>query len=317
MYYSDAEEVFNYQIAALQSAKQNIAVNFDKAIDIILQSTGKVILTGVGKSSIIAHKIAATLASTGTTAVYLNASEALHGDLGVIAKDDVMVMLSKSGTTIELIKMLPTLNKFNVKTIGVFGNTQTPLAQSLDLVLDASVDREACPLNLAPMSSTTVALVIGDSIAAALMRKKNFQSNDFAIFHPAGQLGRNLLLTAEDVMHKGSDLPILQKTNSLKEVVIKMSEKNLGMLCVCDQNGILEGIITDGDVRRWLLTHDNLVGKAEDLMTSNPTSLRPEMKLIELISIMENPKRQIYVAPVVNQQNMCIGLVRMHDVLSR
>lgn len=317
MYYSDAKEVFDYQIEALKSAQQNIATNFDAAIDIILQSTGKIIMTGVGKSSIIAHKIAATLASTGTPAVYLNASEALHGDLGIISKNDVMLMLSKSGTTIELIKMLPTLSKFDVKTIGIFGNTQTPLAQSLDLVLDASVDREACPLNLAPMSSTTVALVIGDAIAAALMRKSNFQSEDFAIFHPAGQLGRNLLLTAADVMHKGDDLPILQKENSLKEVVIKMSEKNLGMLCICDKSGVLEGIITDGDVRRWLLTHDNLVGKAEELMTSNPTSLLPEMKLIELIGIMENPKRQIYVAPVIDEKGLCIGLVRMHDVLSR
>ncbi|PJF38440.1 MAG: KpsF/GutQ family sugar-phosphate isomerase, partial [Phototrophicales bacterium] len=206
-------------------------------------------VTGVGKSGIISHKISATLASTGTPSVYLNAAEALHGDLGMVSAGDVVLMLSKSGTTIELIKMLPTLTKVGATTIGIFSNIHTPLAKQVDLVLDATVEREACPLNLAPMSSTTVSLVIGDAIAAALMKARNFQSQDFALFHPAGQLGRNLLLTAADVMHSHQNLPIVAAAQSLKEVLIVMTKHNLGAVCVCNEHKKLEGIITDGDIR--------------------------------------------------------------------
>ncbi|WP_291720810.1 KpsF/GutQ family sugar-phosphate isomerase [Bernardetia sp.] len=310
-----ANEVFDLEIQALKLVKKQITTTFEKAIDFILSSRGKVVVTGVGKSGIIAHKISATFASTGTPSVFLNASEALHGDLGMVAKGDIVIMLSKSGTTIELVKMLPTLHKVGAKTIGIFSNTQTRLAQNLDLILDATVEREACPLNLAPMSSTTVSLVIGDALAAALIKARNFQPKDFAVFHPAGQLGRNLLLTASDVMHSQENLPIVSRKNSLKEVVIVMTKYNLGAVCVCENNK-LEGIITDGDVRRFLTHSDTLTAKAEQIMTSNPISLQAQMRLSEVLSIMENKNRQIYVAPVIDSQNNCLGLVRMHDILS-
>lgn len=321
-YLKAANEVFDLEINALQKAKQQISTTFDKAIELILSSKGKIVVTGVGKSGIIAHKISATFASTGTPSVFLNASEALHGDLGMVSKGDIVIMLSKSGTTIELVKMLPTLHKVGAKTIGIFSNTETRLAQNLDLLLDATVEREACPLNLAPMSSTTVSLVIGDALAAALIKARNFKDTDFAVFHPAGQLGRNLLLTAADVMHTKENLPIVTAQHSLKEVVIVMTKYNLGAVCVCQndknklENNKLEGIITDGDVRRFLTHSDTLSAKAEEIMTKNPISLHPDMRLSEVLSVMENKKRQIYVAPVVDEENNCLGIVRMHDILS-
>ncbi|PIY11768.1 MAG: KpsF/GutQ family sugar-phosphate isomerase [Flexibacter sp. CG_4_10_14_3_um_filter_32_15] len=314
-----ANEVFDLEIDALRKAKQQIFTTFEKAIELILSSKGKIVVTGVGKSGIIAHKISATFASTGTPSVFLNASEALHGDLGMVSKGDIVIMLSKSGTTIELVKMLPTLSKVGAKTIGIFSNIETRLAQNLDLLLDATVEREACPLNLAPMSSTTVSLVIGDALAAALIKARNFKETDFAVFHPAGQLGRNLLLTAADVMHSKENLPIVSAQHSLKEVVIVMTKYNLGAVCVCSTDKDttkLEGIITDGDVRRFLAHSDTLTAKAEEIMTKNPISLNPQMRLSEVLSIMENKQRQIYVAPVVDEENNCLGIIRMHDILS-
>lgn len=314
-YLDSANEVFDLEIDALQKAKKQISTTFEKTVELILSSNGKIVVTGVGKSGIIAHKISATFASTGTPSVFLNASEALHGDLGMVSKGDIVIMLSKSGTTIELVKMLPTLHKVGAKTIGIFSNIETRLAQNLDLLLDATIEREACPLNLAPMSSTTVSLVIGDALAAALIKARNFKETDFAVFHPAGQLGRNLLLTAADVMHSKENLPIVSAQNSLKEVVIVMTKYNLGAVCVCKDEK-LEGIITDGDVRRFLTHSDTLTAKAEEIMTKNPISLKPQMRLSEVLSVMENKQRQIYVAPVVDESNNCLGIVRMHDILS-
>ena len=310
-----ANEVFDLEIKALEQVKKQISTSFEKATELILSSKGKVVVTGVGKSGIIAHKISATFASTGTSSVFLNASEALHGDLGMVSEGDVVIMLSKSGTTIELVKMLPTLHKVGAKTIGIFSNIHTRLAKNLDLVLDATVEREACPLNLAPMSSTTVSLVIGDALAAALIRARDFQAKDFAVFHPAGQLGRNLLLTAADVMHSKENLPVVSAQNSFKEVVIVMTKHNLGAVCVCKDEK-LEGIITDGDVRRFLTHSETLTAKAEELMTRKPISLTPTMQLSDVLSVMENKNRQIYVAPVIDDQNNCLGIVRMHDILS-
>ncbi|MGF1533809.1 MAG: SIS domain-containing protein [Bernardetiaceae bacterium] len=310
-----AQALFEKQIQALQQGIHQIADAFPAAVELILAATGKVVVTGVGKSGLIAHKIAATLASTGTPAVFLSGTEALHGDLGVVGRGDVVLMLSKSGTTIELIKMLPTLQRVGAQTIGILGNTQTRLAQSLDVVLDGRVSEEGGRHNLAPMSSTTLALVIGDALGEALMQARNFEPDAFALFHPAGQLGRNLLLTAADLMHSGPQLPRCQKNDSLKAVLVEMTQKNLGCVCVCSQERKLEGIITDGDIRRWLATHESLQARAADLMTAQPVCLEPSMKLAQVLSIMERPQRQIYVAPVVDAQGYCLGVLRIHDIL--
>jgi arabinose-5-phosphate isomerase len=318
-YYANAIATFEAQIAALRRAQSQIEPHFSPAVALILeavQKKGKVVVTGVGKSGIIAHKISATLASTGTPSVFLNASEALHGDLGMVSQGDVVLMLSKSGTTLELIKMIPTLQRVGAKTIGIFGNIHTRLSESLDLVLDGSVEREACPLNLAPTSSTTVALVIGDALAIALMQAQNFRPADFALYHPAGQLGRNLLLTAADVMHKGEKLPLIDRKATLKSAVLMLTQKNLGALCVCNQKNELEGILTDGDIRRWLTKSDKLDEKVENLMTTAPTTVAPTDTLAQVIAVMENPNKQIYTVPVV-EGKICVGLVRMHDILQQ
>jgi len=314
-HYETAEQVFRDEIASLQQSLLRVRPSFDHAVETILNSRGKVVLIGLGKSGLVARKIAATLNSTGTSAVFLNAGEALHGDVGVVSEGDIAIMVSNSGTTVELVKMVPVLRRLKATLIGVYGKTNTALAQNMDLVLDASVDKEACPLNLAPMSSSTVALVLGDALAAALMKAKNFTTDQYALFHPSGQLGRNLLLTAADLMHRGDQLPRLTIQATFEEVVSEMTRFNLGAVCICDRDNKLVGLITDGDVRRAIAKKDAFSQKAEQIMTRQPSSVRPDMRLAEVLAIMEGPKRQIYVVPVVDDAGICLGLVRMHDIL--
>lgn len=314
-HYETAEQVFTNEIESLRQSLKRVQPAFSQVVDRILDSRGKVVLVGLGKSGLVARKIAATFNSTGTSAVFLNAGEALHGDVGVVSEGDVAIMISNSGTTVELVKMVPVLRRLKATLIGIYGKTNTSLAQNMDLVLDASVDKEACPLNLAPMSSSTVALVIGDALAAALMKAKNFTTDQYALFHPAGQLGRNLLLTAADLMHKGDQMPQLPLDASFEEVVSEMTRFNLGAVCICDAAGKLLGLITDGDVRRAIGNKDAFSRKAEQIMTKQPTYVRPDMRLAEVLEVMEGPKRQIYVVPVADESGTCLGLVRMHDIL--
>ncbi len=314
-HYETAEQVFRDEMEALHTALKRIEPSFNEVVERILASQGKVVLIGLGKSGLVARKIAATLNSTGTSAVFLNAAEALHGDVGVVSEGDIAILVSNSGTTVELVKMVPVLRRLKATLIGVYGKTNTSLAQNMDLVLDASVDREACPLNLAPMSSSTVALVLGDALAAALMKAKNFTTDQYALFHPSGQLGRNLLLTAADLMHRGDQLPKLGLRASFEEVVSEMTRFNLGAVCICDEATKLLGLITDGDVRRAIAKKDAFSQKAKQIMTKQPSCVRPDMRLAEVLAIMEGPKRQIYVVPVVDEKGTCLGLVRMHDIL--
>lgn len=308
--------VFETEIAALRRTQVRIESTVNQAISLLLGCTGKIVVAGIGKSGIIGHKIAATLSSTGSPAVFLNANEALHGDMGILSRGDVVIMLSKSGTTPELIRMLPKINLLQIPTIGIFGNVETQLARQLSLVLDASVETEGSPFNLAPMSSTTVALVIGDALAAALMLAKNLTEKNFAENHPAGQLGKNLLLKASDAMHSGESLPVARPDASIKETIIALTKKNLGGLCVVDESGVLEGFVTDGDIRKYLSVHDDLQLPVSEIMTRNPISIQPEMTLGQVLAILENPKRQIYVAPVVDPlTSKAIGIIRMHDIL--
>lgn len=308
--------VFDVQIEALNRTKRQVEGTFSKAISLLLHCRGKIVVTGIGKSGIIAHKISATLASTGSPSVFINANEALHGDLGILSSGDVVVMLSKSGTTTELIKMLPKIKSLGIPVIGIFGKTDTRLADQLDLILDASVEEEGSPFNLAPMASTTVALVIGDCLAAHLMESKGLKESDFASNHPAGQLGKNLLLKASDIMHEGSKMPTAKPEQTIKEAIINLTRKNLGGLCVVDELGVLVGFITDGDIRKYLSVQDDLQKPVSEIMTRNPISVQPEMTLGQVMDLMENPVRQIYVAPVVESgTGKAIGVIRMHDML--
>ncbi len=315
--YATAREVFDKEIAALESVKAAIEGSFDQAVDFVVQARGKLIVTGIGKSGIIGHKIAATFSSTGTPAVFMNAAEALHGDLGVVSPEDVVILISNSGATVELIKLLPTVRKQGAPVIGIFGKTDAPLGPKCDCVLPAIVSEEACPLNLAPMSSTTAALVVGDALAAAVMTQKGFTRDDFAWRHPGGHLGRNLLLRASDVMHAGEDLPRVAPEADFRALLVEMTRVNLGAVCVCDEAGKLLGIVTDGDIRRFVLEGRKMEAPARELMTPGPITVAPEMPLGQVLEVMENRGRQIYMVPVVDIDGQALGMVRMHEIVGQ
>lgn len=287
----------------------------ERTIEILNESTGKVIVTGVGKSGIIAQKIAQTLTSTGTVAIFVHPSDALHGSLGVVCKDDVVIALSNSGETDEILLLLPALKTRRICLISIVGNTNSTLARQSDVVLDASVDREACPLNLAPTASTTVALALGDAVAMTLMQRKGLTAEDFASNHPAGRLGKRLTLKVANLMHES---PNVAPDANWLEVVKAVSKHSLGAVNVVDENNCLIGIITDGDLRRTIekTEAENLGNlRAEQMMTKNPITAAPEMLAFAALQLMENRSSQISVLPVVDENLICIGLLRLHDIV--
>lgn len=287
----------------------------EKAVDLLLNCQSKVIVTGVGKSAIIANKIADTMTSTGTVAVFLHSSDALHGSLGIITAGDVVIALSNSGETEELVAILPTLKKREVSIISIVGNLNSTLARQSDVVLDASVDQEACPLNLAPTTSTTTALSIGDALAMTLMQLKHLTAEDFASNHPAGRLGKRLTLKVKDLMHES---PNVSPKDGWLEVVKAISKYSLGAVNVTDEQNKLIGIVTDGDLRRTIekTTPENLSNLcADQMMTSKPVTVRPEMLAYDALKLMEDRPRQISVLPVISEDNTCVGLLRLHDIV--
>jgi arabinose-5-phosphate isomerase len=303
---------------AIRLAASRLDGNLSKAVEIILNHAGKVVITGMGKSGHIGQKIAATLSSTGTPAVFLHAADATHGDMGIYSPGDPTILISKSGTTEELVRILPLLKKFKSPTIGILGNLNSPIAHQVDVVLDARVEREADPLNLVPTCSSTVAIALGDALAAALMQVRQFSPHDFAIFHPDGQLGKNLTFTIEDIMHKKPHLPCIPPTLKFREVLIELTKFHLGAVCVVGAADQLMGIITDGDIRRSLQKYENMENLfAADLMTVNPISITPDSSLQDAIHLMEDRPSQISVLPVVNKQHQCIGLLRIHDIYQK
>ncbi len=315
-YYQEAQRVFSEEIEALQSVISALRVNFDVVVDICLKCTGKLVIVGIGKSGIIAHKIAATLASTGTPAVFLNAGEALHGDMGVVSSQDVVLMLSNSAGTPELARMLPSIRKIGAKRIGIFGNHDTALAQQMNVVLDAAIKREACPLNLAPMTSSTVALVIGDALASALMKARGFAKEDFAVFHPGGNLGRRLLYRVSDVMQPRELVPVVTPEQSFVEAIQSLGTGRLGAVMVCDRHDKLLGILVEADVRRHYLKGtkpETLVG---EVMTTSPKMTLSDSFLGDALEEMESRDHKVYVLPVVDVSCQLLGLLRMHDIVS-
>ena len=286
------------------------------ATDLILREAGgKVIVTGIGKSGHIARKLAATLQSTGTAAVFLHPSEAAHGDLGACQFGDVVLMISKSGATAELVALVHAFRELRCPLIGILGNVQSPLAAEMDVVLDASVQREADPGGFVPTASAATALALGHALAVALIEARGFTALDFAKLHSGGQLGRNLRLRVEDAMHSGDEVAWVSAADSLKHVVIAMSKRNLGAACVVDGKHTLLGIVTDGDVRRSLREHDDIrTLTAADAMTSKPVTIDPHALLHDALSAMEDRPSQIDVLPVVDLDGICRGLLRLHDV---
>lgn len=310
-----ARDTMRMEAEAIQVASERLNGDFSRAVELLAAHSGKIVLSGMGKSGYVAQKIAATLSSTGSPAVFLHPADAVHGDLGVYTPGDPTILISKSGSTVELLRLLPILREFDSPMIGILGNLNSTLAREADAVLDACVEREADPLDLVPTASTAVALALGDALAAALMTVRNFKAQDFARFHPGGQLGRNLWLHVADVMHGLEKVACVQRCNTLKDVVIAMTQFPLGAACVLDGQNRLAGIITDGDVRRAFQKHDDIrFLLAEQVMVSKPTTIAPDATLAQAVDRMEKRASQISVLPVVDANGTCLGLLRLHDI---
>jgi len=309
-------ELLNLEAKAIERTAQILdRKSVERAIELLACCESKVIVTGVGKSGVIAQKIAQTLTSTGTIAVFVHPSDALHGSLGVIARGDVVVALSNSGETDEILMLLPTIKNREVNIISIVGNTNSTLARQSDIVLDASVDKEACPHNLAPTCSTTVSLALGDAIAMTLMEAKGLTAEDFAANHPAGRLGKRLTLKVRNLMHES---PNIGREENWLGVVKTLSRYALGAVNVVDENSRLLGIITDGDLRRTIekTAPENLSAlRAAEMMTANPTVAAPEMLAFDALKLMEDRPRQISVLPVADENGICVGLLRLHDIV--
>ncbi|OGU10449.1 MAG: hypothetical protein A2X61_06205 [Ignavibacteria bacterium GWB2_35_12] len=312
---SEVSRIFDLNISALNFAKSNITAEYAKAVE-ILSVSRKIIVTGVGKSGLVAKKIAATLSSIGFKSFFLHPVEALHGDIGLVENGDSCILLSKSGTSEDIVRLVPYLKSRNVKLIAIVGNHNSFLAYNSDVILNGTVEKEACPYNITPTTSTLTALAIGDALAISLMVNNNITITDFAKNHPLGQIGKNLTLKVKDLMHKDSALPIIKSNSSFKDAIIEISDKKLGCVCVIDSNLKLIGIITDGDVRRMLQKYDEIRNlKVEDIMTKEPITIGTDVFLNEALSIMEQRDSQINVLPVVDENRKCVGVIRVHDII--
>ncbi|MCG8379395.1 MAG: KpsF/GutQ family sugar-phosphate isomerase [Proteobacteria bacterium] len=299
---------------ALSKLIERINDKFVEACEIILGCAGRVIVIGMGKSGHIGHKIAATLASTGSPAFFVHPGEASHGDLGMITTNDVVMVLSNSGETDEVVALLPVIKRLNIPMISLTGNPDSTLAKAATVNIDISVEKEACPLGLAPTASTTATLAMGDAIAIALLEARGFSENDFALSHPGGTLGRRLLLHVSDIMHTGDEIPKVERSALLSEALVEMSQKGLGVTTIVDDNDNILGIFTDGDLRRSLDANiDIKTCRVEDVMTKNGKTIEPDALAASALSLMET--HRINALAVVNSENKLIGILNMHDLL--
>ncbi len=314
---ADARDVLQQEAKGIENLIPTLDQNFVNAVHMIMESKGRTIVTGMGKSGHIARKVSATLSSTGTPSIFLHPAEGIHGDLGMVTGDDVVLAFSNSGETVEILNILPSLKRIGAKIIAVVGNHNSTLAKNSDVILDASVEKEACPLGLAPTTSTTVALALGDALAIVLLSCHHFTKNQFAIYHPGGALGRKLLMTVENVMHKGNDNPVISEDSIVQDALFMMTEKGLGAVSVVDEEGRLVGLVTDGDVRRGLETGSNFLQWPVDaMMTKNPRQITSDKLAAEALHIMEkNQPRPITVLPVVDGDGKAVGMVHLTDLL--
>ena len=309
-----AQRTIRLELEAVQELLPRINADFIKACELILSCKGRVVVVGMGKSGHIGNKIAATLASTGTTSFFVHPAEASHGDMGMITRDDIVLALSNSGSTAEIVTLLPLIKRLGIRLISMTGNPDSPLAKAADVNLDARVSQEACPLNLAPTSSTTASLVLGDALAIALLEARGFTAEDFAFSHPGGALGRRLLLKVENVMHSGESLPQVTRGTSLRDALLEMTQKGLGMTTVLEADGHLAGIFTDGDLRRALDKGiDVRDARIDDVMTPHGKTIRAEMLAAEALKIMEDNKISALV--VVDGNDRPIGAFNLGDLL--
>ena len=317
MMIEQAREVLAIEAAAIEKLIPRINGQFTMAVTMILECKGRVVVTGMGKSGLIGKKIAATLASTGTPSFFLHPAEGIHGDLGMVTSEDIVLALSNSGETAEVVSIFPALKRIGASIIAMCGAADSTMVKNADAFLDVAVDQEACPLGLAPTASTTATLAMGDALAVALLSERKFTPEDFALFHPGGALGRKLLLTVENIMHAGEENPIVTLDKTVKEALFVITGKGLGVTNVVDEMGCLVGIITDGDIRRGLERgHEFLDKQVDCIMTKTPRTIRPHKLAAEALRIMEkNHPRPITVLPVVDEQNKAVGIIHLTDLL--
>jgi len=309
------KNVIRIEADAIAHLEESINNEFINAVETIYRAKGRVVLTGMGKSGLIARKIVATLNSTGTAAIYLHPTDALHGDLGMVRKEDVVVIISKSGSTDEISKLLPMFKRLGVKLIAMSGKPDSQLVKECDVFLNISVKEEACPHDLAPTSSTTATLVMGDALSVSLLQKRGFTAEDFALLHPGGSLGKRLSLKIDEIMIKGDGVPIVKENSSIKDIIIEMTSKRLGTTCVIDVNGKLSGVITDGDLRRLLektMDVKNLV--ATDIMSKNPKVTDKDYLASFALQIMESHKITSLI--VADHDKKPIGIIHLHDLIN-
>ncbi len=318
MILEEGKRVLEIESAAISELIAKMGDQFVEAVMLCHACRGRVVVIGMGKSGLIGKKISATMASTGTPAFFLHPAEGVHGDLGMISKDDVVVTISNSGETEEILRILPSIKRLGLKLITLTGNTKSTLAKMSDVVLDVGVRKEACPLGLAPTASTTATLAMGDALAVALLQEKGFRKEDFASFHPGGTLGRTILLKVEDVMHVGEAVPKVLEQTPMREVVLEMTAKKFGMTTVLSENGVLLGIVTDGDLRRLIRRvdhgHEDLFSlPVKEVMNHNPKIISREVLATQAVHLMES--HSITSLVVVRKGGYVDGIIHLHDLL--
>lgn len=309
-----AKEVLEIEANSILRLKDRINGAFERAIEILYACKGRVIITGMGKSGLIGKKIAATLSSTGTPSYFLHPAESTHGDSGIITRDDVIIAISNSGETQELLNLLPLIKRFGVPMIAMTGGLNSTLSRTSDVALDISVEKEACPLNKAPTASTTATLAMGDAIAVCLLEKRGFSEEDFLIFHPGGALGRGFLYSTEELMIKGENLPIADEEDLFVDVIELISAKKLGVAIITDKSGTMTGVLTDGDIRRTLIKHHQIQNlKVKEVMTVNPKTVAPDDLAAKALNLME--KYSITALAITDANKKPVGILHIHDLL--
>ena len=314
------KRVLSIEAKAIEELVSRLDSRFTKALDILYNCTGRIVVTGMGKSGLIGKKISATFASTGAPSFFLHPAEGIHGDIGMVMQDDVILAISNSGETDEIIALLPIFKRRSLKIICLTGKHDSTLSRNSDVVLDVSVKEEACPMNLVPTASTTATLAMGDALAVALFEKRGFREEDFALYHPGGALGRRLLLSVKDLMHTASDIPMVYENSNMKDVICEMTSKKLGITAIVDSNRRLTGIITDGDLRRLLereigMKIDIFNLKASEVMTKNPRIISPDALAVSAVQIMES--YSITSLIIKNDDDTVGGIIHLHDLLKK
>jgi arabinose-5-phosphate isomerase len=313
---SEIIRVIDIEVKGLSLLREQINSSVKNAVEIIFNCRGKVILTGMGKSGLVAKKIASTMSSVGTPAIFMHPAEGMHGDLGIIAAEDVVIAIGKSGESSELNGVLPSIKNVGAKIIGIMGDRNSTLARYSDIIIEIGDAEEACPLNMAPTTSSTVTMVLGDAMAVALMKLRGFDIDDYALLHPGGQIGKRLTMRVSDVMLKGSNNPIINITESVKNCISEISRKLAGAISVIDNDGKIMGLVTDYDIRKHIEKEENIFSmKIEEIMNSKPIFVYEDEKAFSALKIMQERERPITILSVLDRKNIVVGMLRMHDLV--